>query len=35
MKEEIEEKKRRATEKQWPEYVAKAFAKEIGKGCVV
>ena len=31
MKEEIEEKKRRAQEKQWPEHVAKAFVKEIGK----
>ncbi len=31
MKEEIEEKKRRAKEKQWPEHVAKAFVKEIGK----
>ena len=31
MKEEIEEKKRRASEKQWPEHVAKAFTKEIGK----
>ena len=31
MKEEIEEKKRRAQDKQWPEHVAKAFVKEIGK----
>jgi ATP-dependent Lon protease len=31
MKEEIEEKKRRAKDKQWPEHVAKAFVKEIGK----
>lgn len=31
MKEEIEEKKRRASEKQWPQHVAKAFTKEIGK----
>jgi ATP-dependent Lon protease len=31
MKEEIEEKKNRAKDKQWPEQVAKAFIKEIGK----
>ena len=31
MKEEIEEKKKRAKDKQWPEHVAKAFVKEIGK----
>ncbi len=31
MKEEIEEKKNRAKDKQWPEHVAKAFIKEIGK----
>jgi len=31
MKEEIEEKKKRATAKQWPENVAKAFNKEISK----
>ncbi len=31
MKDEIEEKKKRAIEKDWPENVAKAFAKEILK----
>lgn len=31
LKEEIEEKKKKAQSKQWPEYVAKAFYKEIGK----
>lgn len=31
IKEEIEEKKLRAKQKQWPEAVAKAFDKEIGK----
>lgn len=31
MKEEIEEKKKRAQTKEWPEHVAKAFIKEIGK----
>ncbi len=31
MKDEIEEKKKRAKDKKWPEVVAKAFAKEIGK----
>ncbi len=31
LKEEIEEKKKRAASKNWPEHVAKAFVKEIGK----
>jgi ATP-dependent Lon protease len=31
LKEEIEEKKKRAAAKKWPEHVAKAFVKEIGK----
>ncbi len=31
MKEEIEDKKKRAKDKKWPEVVAKAFAKEIGR----
>lgn len=31
LKEEIEEKKKRAADKKWPEHVAKAFSKEIGK----
>ncbi len=31
IKEEVEEKKKRARDKKWPEHVAKAFAKEIGK----
>ncbi|MBL7942422.1 MAG: endopeptidase La, partial [Flavobacteriales bacterium] len=30
-KEEIEEKRKKAREKKWPEHVAKAFEKEIGK----
>ena len=31
LKEEVEEKKKRAASKKWPEHVAKAFVKEIGK----
>ncbi|MCC6600116.1 MAG: endopeptidase La [Crocinitomicaceae bacterium] len=31
VKEEIEEKKKKALEKKWPESVAKAFEKELGK----
>ena len=31
IREEVEEKKKRARDKKWPEHVAKAFVKEIGK----